>query len=465
MKKETKKLDYEKLAKVMLWEKFEGETYEQVFLRKDIKPSHTPDPYIVDVVSYESLENWAKHGEFKSLEELKSEIIFIFKRAVVDKINNEKSMQKLFPPIYNFCVFATNTDKRGKITAEAEKIAEIAWYGDLAKKRLQEKTDKIFSEKPDPEKYKKVAEKIQKIWGFTDIEIDAFRYFICQTRHEGHNPSMNKSLYLSSNKKKTGKTSIARAIASILNGGKDVIYGAKLETTFGRELQLYNHDLPYAAQYNCAILDEAMPKDSRKSYGLVKSMLTSNTCVYNQKWGRMVQLEAKRYYIYTSNDDISEFVQDSSERRFIQINMERLPLQIDFDEIYDIWKEFAQNCEPEENWQEWYNTFEDVVGIASKDVDYYTDELLSNKSIMESILNNSGYTVTVKFFCDLMFKGKPTREERNTVKSALTKLIGEPNGYRWNKREVEEKLQEKINEQQDKDGVDEYREVMPFDED
>jgi len=346
MKKETKKLDYEKLAKVMLWEKFEGETYEQVFLRKDIKPSHTPDPYIVDVVSYESLENWAKHGEFKSLEELKSEIIFIFKRAVVDKINNEKSMQKLFPPIYNFCVFATNTDKRGKITAEAEKIAEIAWYGDLAKKRLQEKTDKIFSEKPDPEKYKKVAEKIQKIWGFTDIEIDAFRYFICQTRHEGHNPSMNKSLYLSSNKKKTGKTSIARAIASILNGGKDVIYGAKLETTFGRELQLYNHDLPYAAQYNCAILDEAMPKDSRKSYGLVKSMLTSNTCVYNQKWGRMVQLEAKRYYIYTSNDDISEFVQDSSERRFIQINMERLPLQIDFDEIYDIWKSLLKIANP-----------------------------------------------------------------------------------------------------------------------
>ena len=126
MKKETKKLDYEKLAKVMLWEKFEGETYEQVFLRKDIKPSHTPDPYIVDVVSYESLENWAKHGEFKSLEELQSEIIFIFKRAVVDKINSEKSMQKLFPPIYNFCVFATNTDKRGKITAEAEKIAEKA---------------------------------------------------------------------------------------------------------------------------------------------------------------------------------------------------------------------------------------------------------------------------------------------------------------------------------------------------
>ena len=74
------------------------------------------------------------------------------KEATVDAINSDRDMQKLFPPIYNFCIFATNTDRRGKLTSEAERIAELAWWGELAELRLKEKTDKIFNEKPDPGK-------------------------------------------------------------------------------------------------------------------------------------------------------------------------------------------------------------------------------------------------------------------------------------------------------------------------
>ena len=121
-----------------------------------------------------------------------------------------------------------------------------------------------------------------------------------------------------------------------------------------------------AAQYNCVILDEAMPKDSRKSYGRVKSMMTSNSCTYNQKYGRIITVEAKRYYIYTSNDDISEFVQDSQNvdlfKLIWNVNQKKYHLK----KIYDYWKEFAQHCEPEENWQDWYDSFADVIGIERK---------------------------------------------------------------------------------------------------
>src|SRR5690606_8991774 len=110
-------------------------------------------------------------------------------------------LQELFPPIYNFCIYANNTDRKGKLTSESEKIAETAWWGELAQLRLKEKTDKIFSVKPSLEKYVEASNKIKVIWGFSDVEIDAFRYFICQSRHEAHNPSMNKSLYLWSGKK------------------------------------------------------------------------------------------------------------------------------------------------------------------------------------------------------------------------------------------------------------------------
>lgn len=438
----------------MLWEKFEGETYEDVFKRQDLKPSQIPDSTLIDVVHANSLENWAKQGKFESLQDLEKEITLILRKAVVNPINNSKSMQQLFAPIHNFCVFATSTDKRGKLTAEAERIAEIAWYGELANLRLKEKTDKIFSVVPDVDKYNEVAKKIQTIWGFTDVEIDAFRYFICQSRHEGHNPSMNKSLYLSSTKKKTGKTTVARAIASVLNGEKTIEAGSKFESSFNKELQINDHDLPLAVQYNCVILDEAMPKDSRKSYGRVKSMLTSNSCSYNQKYGRIISVEAKRYYIYTSNDDISDFVQDSSERRFIQINMERVPQHLEFDEIYNIWKKFAQNCTPEKDWQEWYNTFEDVVGLESKDIDFYKDELLSNGSILQAVISASSTTLSQKFFIDLLVTGKATRAERDTIKKAITDIAGEPNRSRWSRKVVEDKLQEFINEQQNQDILD-----------
>ncbi len=447
-------IDYKKLCEIMLWEKFEGESYEDVFKRQDLKPSQIPDSTLIDVVHANSLENWAKQGKFESLQDLEKEISLILRKAVVNPIMSNKPMQSLFPPIYNFCVFATSTDKRGKLTAEAERIAEVAWYGSLATNRLKEKTDKIFSVAPDADKYSEVAKKIQTIWGFTDVEIDAFRYFICQSRHEGHNPSLNKSLYLSSTKKKTGKTTVARAIASVLNGEKTIEAGSKFESSFNKELQINDHDLPLAVQYNCVILDEAMPKDSRKSYGRVKSMLTSNSCSYNQKYGRIISVEAKRYYIYTSNDDISDFVQDSSERRFIQINMERVPQHLEFDEIYDIWKKFAQNCTPEKDWQKWYNTFEDVVGLESKDIDFYKDELLSNGSILQAVISTTNTTLSQKFFIDLLVTGKATRAERDTIKKAITDIAGEPNRSRWSRKVVEDKLQEFINEQQNQDILD-----------
>ena len=155
------KIDFKKLCEVMMWERAKGESFEDTFNRQNIKPTQIPNPKIVDVVHSNSLEDWAKKGKFESAEDLKNEIIKIMKEATVDSINSDRNLQKLFPPIYNFCVFSTNTDRRGKLTAEAERIAELAWWGELAEKRLKEKTDKIFNVKPDPEKYKKASEKLQ----------------------------------------------------------------------------------------------------------------------------------------------------------------------------------------------------------------------------------------------------------------------------------------------------------------
>ena len=50
-----------------------------------------------------------------------------------------------------------------------------------------------------------------------------------------------------------------------------------------------------------------------------------------------------------------------------------------------------------------------------------------------------------------MIVGKPTREERKSLKKALGEVICEPNGYRWNRLEVEDRLTNKIEEQKNAD--------------
>src|SRR5690554_2040273 len=302
--------DYQKLCEIMMWEQYEGETFEDTFLRQEIKPHELPTSLIIDVVHANGLEGWAKLNTFKSLTDLRNQIIRVFKFSIVDPINSNKKMQELFPPIYNFCNYATKLDRNGRIKSEALKIAESAWWGEIAQQQLKEKTDKLFDVEPSQEKYVEISKRIKSIWHFSDVEIDAFRYFVCQTRHEGHSPSLNKNLYLWSEKKQTGKTSLARAIASVINGETSLTDSGKFESTFNKEMQINAHDLPLAVQYNCVILDEAMPKDSSKSYGRLKSMLTSNTCFYNQKYGRIIPMKAKRFYIFTSNENINTFIQD-----------------------------------------------------------------------------------------------------------------------------------------------------------
>lgn len=426
--------DFERLCKAMFWEKYsKDETWDAVAERNGATAKNYPNPNLIDVVYYGSVEEWCLHQNATSIEALQTKIFELFRRASTNEILTTKVSQGIYPLIYNFCIYASGIDRRGRSRLEAERIAGASWWGDLAKKMLREKTDILFSVEPDAEKYKKSVQKIKEVWGFSDAEIDGIRYFICQTRQENFNPSLNKSLYFWSEKKQTGKTSVARALASVLNGENELIKGSQFESSFNVELQLNDHDLPASCKYNCVILDEAMPKDSRKSYGRVKSMLTSNSVTYNQKFGSIIKVEAKRYYIFTSNDDISEFIQDDSERRLIQIKMDKKPKQISFEKIYQIWLEFAQNCSPEPHYQKWHDTFNHVEGLERRDIDNFKTNIENSLALHKLLEDKEDGQITLRFFEDFLIVGKPTRDERNALKKAVIEVFGEPNGYRWSR--------------------------------
>lgn len=437
---------FEKLGKIMDWEKFNGETWEDVFIREVGDVTLIPDNIIIDVVYEGNLERWAMKQNHKSVESLSKEILSIMRKAVNSHQLNGKK-KDTFPSLRNFAKYCNRVDyMNGGLRMEAERIANAAWYGSLAKKHLKERTDKMFKVEPNKEKFEAIVERIKKVWGFNDKDIDSLRYFVCQTKHENHNPSMNKSIYLWSEEKQTGKTTIARAIVSVLNGEENMDNAGKYESTLAKEMQYNVHDIPMAASCNAVILDESMPKDTSKAYGQIKQMLTSNSCQFNQKFREIITLSTKRFYFCTSNENISEFIQDRIERRFCSIRLERTPLQLSFEEIYEIWKEFCVNATPRfDDWQMWYNSIDHVTGLATEEINYYINKFRDDPVILQTIYNAEGTYITPPVIADVAVKGKATTKERKAVIGALDKLVGAPPENRKSKYKRSELIEAILN--------------------
>ena len=319
----------------MCWDTYDGETPEDVFSRNSGNINCIPNVDAVDIVYSGGLQRWAEQQRPETKEELYSIIVKAINRTIADPVFNDRNRVNVYPPLGNFFFYCQRLDRTGKAAKEAESVSDYTWNTVIAKRNLKERVDKMYSEKPEKEKFENAKNRVKQIWKFSDKDIDAIRYFVCQTKVKKINPSMNKSIYLWGTEKQTGKTSVARPIVTILNGDEFDNFG-KYESTLNNEMQYNDHDIPAAALYNAVLLDEAMPKDSRKSYGLIKQVLTSDTCKYNQKFGAITRIPAKRFYFCTSNDDIGDFVQDASERRFYAIKMDKVAEQISVEEIYII---------------------------------------------------------------------------------------------------------------------------------
>ena len=448
----------EKINTIMCWETYDGETPEDVFSRNNGNINCIPNVDAVDIVYSGGLQRWAEQQRPETKEELYSIIVKAINRTIADPVFNDRNRVNVYPPLGNFFYYCQRLDRTGKAAKEAESVSDYTWNTVIAKRNLKERVDKMYSERPDKEKFENAKNRVKQIWKFSDKDIDAIRYFVCQTKVKKLNPSMNKSIYLWGTEKQTGKTSVARAIVTILNGDEFDNFG-KYESTLNNEMQYNDHDIPAAALYNAVLLDEAMPKDSRKSYGLIKQVLTSDTCKYNQKFGAITRIPAKRFYFCTSNDDIGDFVQDASERRFYAIKMDKVPEQISFEEIYSIWKEFCIHAEPERDWQQWYNSFEYVDGLATKDMHEVINEIILRRDELFSPALGRTY-ITPKMVADKLFKNEPTKDQKTAVRSAMEKMFISArsesntsyylvNECRYKAAEIAEKLTDKVVDKND----------------
>ena len=66
----------------------------------------------------------------------------------------------------------------------------------------------------------------------------------------------------------------------------------------------------------------------------------------------------------------------------------------------------------------------------------------------------------MRFFEDLLIRGKVTRDEKTTLKNAVNELFGESKDYRWSKKAVLDELEMLIANDQQDSGIEIER--LPF---
>lgn len=174
--------------------------------------------------------------------------------------------------------------KRISSSADADRktyaAAESLWLRKFERKELTRRRKALFSGDKSPDKYIAAKKELERIYGYSDADMDAWRYFVCQALRDDADPAINRAVYLWSEEKMTGKTTVARIVAGILNGyatwdeARRVAYLSDIPC----ELQFGAFDRPKATRYACVVMDEAFAgKSTSKYYGKFKTAITSDT--------------------------------------------------------------------------------------------------------------------------------------------------------------------------------------------
>lgn len=340
----------------------------------------------------------------------------------------------------------TAADIRKNMSAKAEGL----WLQAYERKEIERRRNAVFSGEKSEKVYLLAKQKIGEIYGFSALDFDALRYFVCQARRDDADPALNRALYIWSAEKMTGKTTVAKIVAGILNGCQSWSEARRGDfmSDIPTELQFSNFARPKATRFACVVMDEAFAgKSTSKYYGKFKTAITSDTVDVEVKFGGKYTIPCTRNYIFTSNNDIASVVNDESERRLFEIRMKK-PRMTDYDVLFDIWRDYIVNAPAEEDTAKWYrDTMPEVKGEVGVTIDDLVSAFQSAEFWNEldryeqdcdqriAAAMNSGKSVPTinryqlaypKFFAAYITTTFDVRKNPNIVKEAVVRAFGEP---------------------------------------
>lgn len=341
----------------------------------------------------------------------------------------------------------TAADITKTMTAKAEGL----WLQHYERIEIGKRRNAVFSVEKSETEYLSARKEIAQIYRFSDDDLTALHYFVCQARNDEADPALNRALYIWSGEKMTGKTTVAKIVAGILNGCTSWMEARQGEfmSDIPTELQFNNFARPKATRFACVVMDEAFSggKSTAKYYGKFKTALTSDTVDVEVKYGGKYTIPCTRNYIFTSNNDISSVVNDESERRLFEIRLHK-PESVSYERLFDLWRAYIVNAPDVEDVAAWYrDTMPRVKGEIGINIDDLVSAFLSPDFFNEleryeqdcdvrtaaALATGRGatpinrYQVSFpKFFSAFINSTYDVRKNTNIVKDAVVRSFGEP---------------------------------------
>ena len=304
-----------------------------------------------------TLATWLEQFDFDTREEIEKAIRLFIRTVTLDDYMRKKHLDEENP--YAAAVFS----RYSKIMTDANRLDKYPvslsgeiWHGGFSRKRLESRTAALFgSVTQDASKYAAACEHIKRVYSLTDVDVEKIHFFIEQTKAGDKFPnSLRRMLYIWGSTMKTGKTTSATMLVSLLNGDTNESNIARYSSTLANEMQVKSFAVPKISECNAVLMDECFFADMGKMYADFKRFITSSNGRARLPYGQEFEWTGQPNYIATSNDSLQKFIKDWSDRRYLSVEFKAKPTEIlTFAEIKALWSDLVLNSTKTKDWSVW----------------------------------------------------------------------------------------------------------------
>ena len=390
-----------------------------------------------------TLSSWLEQFDFDTREEIEKAIRLFIRTVTLDDYMRKKHLEEENP--YAAAVFS----RYSKIMTDANRLDKYPvslsgeiWHGGFSRKRLESRTAALFgSVTPDASKYAEACERIKRVYSLTDVDVEKIHFFVEQTKAGDKFPnSLRRMLYIWGSTMKTGKTTSATMLVSLLNGDTDESNIARYSSTLANEMQVKSFAVPKISECNAVLMDECFFADMGKMYADFKRFITSSNGRARLPYGQEFEWTGQPNYIATSNDSLQKFIKDWSDRRYLSVEFKAKPTErLSFEEIKALWADFVLNSQRTKDWSAWADELAPV-SEEKGDRTEVADELeidLRKLEMLERVLSMNTPTkspasaqnhVALKTFVDWFSESMGVMEahkRRAEIEAAVIKVYGE----------------------------------------
>ena len=390
-----------------------------------------------------TLQSWLEQFDFDTREEIEKAIRLFIRTVTLDDYMRKKHLEEENP--YAAAVFT----RYSKIMTDANRLDKYPvslsgeiWHGGFSRKRMESRTAALFgSVTPDASKYAEACERIKRVYSLTDVDVEKIHFFVEQTKAGDKFPnSLRRMLYIWGSTMKTGKTTSATMLVSILNGDTDESNIARYSSTLANEMQVKSFAVPKISECNAVLMDECFFADMGKMYADFKRFITSSNGRARLPYGQEFEWTGQPNYIATSNDSLQKFIKDWSDRRYLSVEFKAKPTErLSFEEIKALWAAFVLNSQRTKDWSAWADELAPV-SEEKGDRTEVADELeidLRKLDMLERVLAMNTPTkspasaqnhVALKTFVDWFSESMGVMEahkRRAEIEAAVIKVYGE----------------------------------------